>query len=357
MNVSPNVHTTPTEIVATLPAVPSGGGQVPEFVPSEPKLPAVAEPQVRELKRTDAAAATRIYPPKIAKAILAVTREIGRIAKNGENEFQRYKYPRWEDINEKLSPLLAEHGLITVQTEKSRHLIEQNDKGSMLSIVYGFSFTNEDGDCWPEIEWTALARLRDQKGISDDKAAAKCHTQAEKYFCIKQFKIRTADAIDSDADGPQHHGENDRPAIPADRRPTYVVPPPSRALKPGGIAERAIGKRYEQAVRSVGPSQPFPASEAGKAFSPRFRAQAAGYDERNPPPDDVIPDGPGEAAKALNRCLHPMKDELPGDLGPPKVDHTDHGGIPAFCDRRKANGSADDAAEASYVDLVTGGGR
>jgi hypothetical protein len=52
--------------------------------------------------------------------------------------------------------------------------------------------------------------------------------------------------------------------------PEYVVPPPSRALKQG-IAERAITKRYEQAVRSAGPSQPFVASEAGKAFSPRYR--------------------------------------------------------------------------------------
>jgi len=100
--------------------------------------------------------------------------------------------------------------------------------------------------------------------------------------------------------------------------PEYVVPPPSRALKQGGIAERAVTKRYEQAVRSVGPSQPFPASEAGKAFSPRFRAQAAGYDERNPPPHDGVPDSAREPAGALNRRLHPMNDELPGDLGPPK---------------------------------------
>jgi hypothetical protein len=82
------------------------------------------------------------------------------------------------------------------------------------------------------------------------------------------------------------------------------------ALKQGGIAERAITKRYEQAVRSAGPSQPFLAKDAGKFI----------YDERNPPPDNTIPDGPGEqAAKALNRCLHPMNDELPGDLGSPKV--------------------------------------
>jgi hypothetical protein len=136
--------------------------------------------------------------------------------------------------------------------------------------------------------------------------------------------------------------------------PEYVVPPPSRALKPGGIAERAITKRYEQAVRSVGPSQPFPASEAGKAFSPRFRAQAAGYDERNPPPHDAVPgllansgeqpDGQAcDVAKTLNKQLHPMCDELPDHSAPPKADT----GIPEFLDRRKTNGRADGAAEPS----------
>jgi hypothetical protein len=156
----------------------------------------------------------RVYSPKIAKAILAVTREIGHIAKDGENTFQGYRYARWEDIVEKLSPLLADHGLIAIQTEKTRHLIEQTDKGSTLSIVYGFTFTNEDGDLWPEIEWTALARLRDQKGITDDKAAAKCHTQAEKYFCIKQFKIRTGDQLDGDADGQTFTQEKPRGVLP-----------------------------------------------------------------------------------------------------------------------------------------------
>ena len=130
------------------------------------------------------------------------------------------------------------------------------------------------------------------------------------------------------------------------------MPPPSRALKQGGIAERAITKRYEQAVRSVGPSQPFPASEAGKAFSPRFRAQAAGYDELNPPPHDTAPEG-REAARALNRHLHPLNDELPGDLAPPKqLDLSERDGVPAFLDRREADPRAKAYAEPSFVDLV-----
>lgn len=49
-----------------------------------------------------------------------------------------------------------------------------------------------------------------------------------------------------------------------------------------------------------------------------------------------------------------MNDELPDHSGPPKVDTSERDGLPAFLDRRKANGKADDAVEASYVDLVGG---
>ncbi len=204
------------------------------------------------------------------------------------------------------------------------------------------------------------------------KSLNKCHTAARKYFLLALFQIPTGEEADAD------QGENERPAkqiaaqsferfdgIPTPARPARTTVPAriQRNLdrlnpKPGGIAGRAITARYEQAVRSVGPSQPFLASEAGKAFSPRFREQAGQFNERNPPPDDVVPDGPGEAARALNRKLHPMNDELPGDLGPPKaIDTSERDGVPAFLDRRKANGKADDATDATFVDLVTGGGR
>src|SRR5258706_101557 len=77
-------------------------------------------------------------------------------------------------------------------------------------------------------------------------------------------------AIDQDDDGNAAGGRGKTAPAAEERRVRTVVPAPKHALKQNGIAERAITKRYEQAVRSVGPSQPFPASEAGQAFSPRF---------------------------------------------------------------------------------------
>jgi hypothetical protein len=130
--------------------------------------------------------------------------------------------------------------------------------------------------------------------------------------------------------------------------PEYVVPPPSRALKQGGIADRAmVARAHRDWQRPAGPSKPFLASQAGR------------YNERNPPPHDLVPDGAREAAAKLNWQLHPMRDELPDHSAPPKqpakadVDT----GIPGFLDRRKANGNARDETEPSYIDLVTGGDR
>jgi hypothetical protein len=310
----------PAEVITTLPAVPHLGGG-------------------------------------LVGAIAAVMNEVRVVAKRGENEFHRYRYATMGDILKEITPLLGRHGIVIFQSETGRAMF---DDDNVIAVEYSFTVAHASGETWPHvIKQTGVSTCRNSKGGWDDKSLNKCHTAARKYFLLALFQIPTGEEDDADQD------KNDRRPAPAvvpavvhrvrSVAPEYVVPPPSRRLKEGGIAERAITKRYEQAVRSVGPSQPFPASEAGKVFSPRFRAQAAGYDERNPPADDVIPDGPGEAARALNRRLHPMNDELPGDLGQSKtIDTSERDGVPAFLDRRRANGNADDAAEPSYVDLVEG---
>jgi hypothetical protein len=86
-------------------------------------------------------------------------RRMGRHILRSAATFNELRKGSGRIIAERISPLLADNGLIMVQTEKSRHLIEQTDKGLTLSIVYAFSFINEEGECSPEIEWTALARL------------------------------------------------------------------------------------------------------------------------------------------------------------------------------------------------------
>src|SRR5882757_10172220 len=220
----------------------------------------------------------------LVSAIAAVMNEVHVVAKRGENEFHRYRYATMGDILKEITPLLGRHGIVIFQSETGRAMF---DDDNVIAIEYAFTVAHASGETWPHvIKQTGVSTCRNSKGGWDDKSLNKCHTAARKYFLLALFQIPTGDEED-DAD----RGKDDRRPAPAQVpavvhrvrsiAPEYVVPPPSRALKEGGIAERAITQRYEQAVRSVGPSQPFPASEAGKAFSPRFRAQAADFDERN----------------------------------------------------------------------------
>jgi hypothetical protein len=254
------------------------------------------------------------------------------------------------DILKEVTPLLGRHGIVIFQSEVGRAMF---DDDNVIAVEYSFTVAHASGETWPHvIKQTGVSTCRNSKGGWDDKSLNKCHTAARKYFLLALFQIPTGEEDDADL-GDRRPAPAQVPAVVHRVRsvaPEYVVPPPSRALKQGGIADRAITKRYEQAVRSAGPSQPFPASEAGKAFSPRFRAQAG--QSNDPPPHDFIPDGPGEAARALNRRLHPMNDGLPGDLAPP-LDHTEKDGVPAFLDRRRQG----EATEPTFVDLVTGGGQ
>lgn len=188
---------------------------IPMQEASVAQLPAIATVQP-----PPAAPGPKAYPPKMAKAVLTVMRAIGAIQKDGFNDFHKYKYQKWDDILDRVSPLLAEHGLIVTPSEVNRSLFESEQ---LMSITYQFTIVNEDGDVWPDRPViTAIARARDAKGICDDKAANKCHTSAEKYFLIHFFKIKTSEP-DSDADGSQV-AETKQITAPVDPAKPLAIP-------------------------------------------------------------------------------------------------------------------------------------
>jgi hypothetical protein len=288
-------------------------------------------------------------------AIAAVMNEVHVVAKRGENEFHRYRYATMGDILKEITPLLGKHGIVIFQSETGRAMF---DEDNVIAIEYAFTVAHASGETWPHaIKQTGVSTCRNSKGGWDDKSLNKCHTAARKYFLLALFQIPTGEEAD-DAD----RGENERPAkqiaaqsferfdgIPTPARPARTTVPAriQRNVdrlqpKPGGVADRAMVVRAHRAWEPK-PPKVFRASQAGR------------FDERNPPPANSIPDGPGEAAaRAINRRLHPMNDELPAHSAPPKQPAKVDGdtGIPDFLDRRRKA-----TTEASYLDLVTEGGR
>lgn len=189
--------------------------EVPLATPAvapKPQAVAVYAPSVTE----------KLYPPKIAKALLAVSRKLTPVEKLGFNDFHKYRYHKWEDVAEQLYPLIIEHGLIIEQQETQHEGLTTD----MIAISYEFTIINEDGEVWPDrLPITAVCKVRDGKGVLDDKAASKCHTQAAKYAYVSLFKIRIQDAADADA--------NPKAPPPIRKR---AVPSPDGHVAPHHIA-------------------------------------------------------------------------------------------------------------------------
>ncbi len=171
---------------------------------------------------------------KIAQSISAVMSEIGIIGKDGRNEFHRYDYAKMEDILQRLTPLMARHGLVVFQTEVDRTMF---DEDRAVAVRYAFTIVHSSGEVWPEHPvQTGLSRCRDSKGGFDDKSFNKAHTAARKYFLLALFQIPTGDDDDADKggnDGPQR-------VAPKSRVPSPPPPPTDwtpHAFKAGTTAE------------------------------------------------------------------------------------------------------------------------
>jgi ERF superfamily len=243
--------------------------------------------------------------------------EVQTVAKRGVNEFHRYRYATMGDILQEITPLLGRHGLVIFQSETGRAMF---DEDNVIAIEYAFTVAHASGETWPQaIKQTGVSTCRNSKGGWDDKSLNKCHTAARKYFLLSLFQIPTGEEDDADQSESFDKSSGKRPAKVIERVPVpariqrnldrIAQQPGAAPAKVGGIADRAMVARAHQSwARPAGPSKPFLASEAGKEF----------YSERNPPPHDGIPEfldrraaTTKETAKALNRRLHPMNDELP----------------------------------------------
>lgn len=135
----------------------------------------------------------------VYQAIAKVTKAIGSITKNGENDYQKYRYATAADVLKKVQPLAMEAGLIMIRGEVGKE-VYKGPEGDVLAITYEYTIGSEEtGETLPDKpKSTGTALLFNKRGTPDDKAANKCGTAADKYFFISLFKIPTVDADDAD---------------------------------------------------------------------------------------------------------------------------------------------------------------
>jgi hypothetical protein len=133
---------------------------------------------------------------EVVGAIAAVMAEIQPVEKGGKNTFHDYKYARMQDILQALTPLMGKHGIVVFQYEAARNMFD-NDK--VMAITYDFIVAHKSGQTWINpVPQTGMSPCRTSKNTFDDKAFAKCHTSARKYFLLSLFQIPTEDESDPD---------------------------------------------------------------------------------------------------------------------------------------------------------------
>jgi ERF superfamily len=160
---------------------------------------------------------------EIAKAIASVMAGVGTIEKRGINKFHGYAYARMEDVLQALTPLIGKAGLAIMQNEVE----VQNIEGNRIRIIYEFTLFHEGGQALPPVRQSGTAMARDSKGNFDDKAFAKCHTNARKYYLLSLFQVPAGDFPDPDDDDANQH------------RASGPVPGPSPAPKKEAAAAPA----------------------------------------------------------------------------------------------------------------------
>jgi hypothetical protein len=126
------------------------------------------------------------------------------------------------------------------------------DDGKVMAITYDFIVAHKSGQTWINpVPQTGMSPCRTSKGTFDDKAFAKCHTSARKYFLLSLFQIPTED---EDADEGPKKGRTSAP-VPG---PTGHMPPhrldPERNEKFDGWAARylktiALSKNPDELVQ------------------------------------------------------------------------------------------------------------
>lgn len=154
---------------------------------------------------------------KLAK----ITGEIGVIAKDGNNQQQKYKYIEYETIAGKFRELFSKYNVVLIPSmvEQERTNITTARGASGVSTVCHFEFTVVNADK-PDDRF--VVKWQGEAADYGDKATNKAATAAVKYYLMRQFNISSKGDEDPDSQTPEVAQKQQKPAMASVRQITAV---------------------------------------------------------------------------------------------------------------------------------------
>lgn len=185
----------------------------------------------------------RSMPTEIAKAIVAVSKEVRQLGKDQDNKFARFKYVSVDKFYEEIGQLMAKHGLFDVIDEirmQADRRETTNDQGQVKAAVwitteYDIWLYHESGAEFGPLSRSIMVQATGPQAFGSGVS------YVEKYFLRSLFKVPTGEE-DADA-APQEE-------LPTTQRATRATPV-AKYITPASDTARAIVTRIRAEIRNA----------------------------------------------------------------------------------------------------------
>lgn len=147
---------------------------------------------------------TTKQPSPLWEKLSAIRRDLGSFKKEGHNDFNNYNFVSYDQVMERLQPLLIDAGVFLVQSCREMNTQQVRDgRTTKATGMFGFYFVDIDtGEVLPNPSIAPEGLVFPGEGEDvGDKAINKAGTAAYKYFVLKFFGVVT-DEPDPDAQSP-----------------------------------------------------------------------------------------------------------------------------------------------------------
>lgn len=250
-------------------------------------------------------------PPEIAKAIIAVNKQVKSLAKDENNKYANFRYASVDAFYEAIGPLMAEAGLFVLAEEVSSEIERRetiDDRGQVkssnwLSTNYELTLYHESGVGWGPVRRSMMV------AASGPQAYGAGQSYVEKYFLRGLFKVPTSEG---DADGHQQEGLPSRRPVPPlrqepPRRPAAVpVRINGHTLPPDDPEAAQARDVYMKLVKAITDAK-LPQDVDRLLFK---RDEAGNLTDEQTDEFALIDRHSGESAKHVINCAKARKQEL-----------------------------------------------
>jgi len=160
-------------------------------------------------------------PPEIAKAIVAVNKQVKSLGKDANNPHGKYKYTSVDAFYEAIGPMMADAGLIAFTNEIETAITQREStddyghtkRSNWLTSQYEIMLYHESG-----VEWGPIRRAM-MVIASGPQAYGSGQSYVEKYFLRGLFKVPTGDGDADSHERAELPARQQRPSRPPLRQP------------------------------------------------------------------------------------------------------------------------------------------